>query len=214
MKRSILSALLRKEGEELLTNAAVLLQDAKALVKESGLAPSADLIKVLSQHKLSNKSDVCSSNVFRFCQFVLNQHQGSEFYISQFNSLINFLESCNIVTNCRSFVPGNASVLSNVKELNTYRQGRVDFVLISAEAVTADSIVLDRTEKSMLSFAHSNGIPVYVVSSILGIDVRSAYRADSCVSSSCFDGIISEYGMTSFDSFICSAKNSFSWLFF
>lgn len=195
-------------------NAASLLQDAKSLVKESGFAPSADLIKVLAKQKLSREPDICSSNVFRFCQFVLNQNQGSEFYISQFNSLIGFLESCNIVNNCRSFIPESASVLSNVKELNTYRAGKIDFVLISAEAVAESVVVLDATEKSMLAFAQSNNIPVYVVSSILGIDVHSLYRQDACIKSSCFDGIISEYGQTSFDEFISSAKNSFSWLFF
>lgn len=198
----------------MLENAAELLQDAKTLVKESGFAPSDDLIKVLAKQKLSKKSDICSSNVFRFCQFVLNQHQGSEFYISQFNSLIGFLESCNIISNCRSFVPENASVLSNVKELNTHKAGKIDFVLISAEAVTENAVVLDATEKSMLAFARSNNIPVYAVSSILGIDVHSPYRQDACIRNSCFDGIISEYGQTSFDSFICSAKESFAWLFF
>ena len=208
-----MSVWLKEKGEDLLANVD-LLQDAKALVKESGFAPSADLIKVLAKQKLSKKSDICSSNVFRFCEFVLNKHQGSEFYISQFNSLINFLESCNIVSNCHSFVPESSSVLSNIKELNTYKTGKIDFVLISAEAVTADSVVLSVTERSMLAFAQSNAIPVYVVSSILGIDVHSAYRQDACIRNSCFDGVISEYGPTSFDSFICSAKNSFSWLFF
>lgn len=198
----------------MLANAAELLRNAKSIVKESGFAPSADLIKTLAKQKLSTKGDICSSNIFRFCQFVLNQHQGSEFYISQFNSLIGFLESCNIISNCRSFVSESASVLSNLKELNTYKTRKIDFVLISAEAVTENSVVLDATEKSMLAFARSNNIPVYVVASILGIDVYSSYRQDACIKSPCFDGIISEYGQTSFDSFICSAKNSFSWLFF
>ena len=192
-----------------------LLENAKDIVKQSSKNPSSDIVKDLVKLNISEKKhDVYSSNILKFFRSVLGTHKGSEFYICETNTLINLMESCDVISNCKSFIPEKAVVLSNVKELNSYRKGKVDLVLLSSNVISRDSVVLDKTSKSMFSFAKSNNIPVYVVSSILGIDVHSMFKAEVCITNSLFDGIISEYGCTKFDSFISSAQKSCSWLFF
>jgi hypothetical protein len=193
-----------------------LIYDAKSLVKRHGFSPSSVIIKKLTQKKISKRRhDNYSNNIFKFCRSVLFTNKGQSFFVQEFNSMLNFIESCDILDNCRSFIPMNAQVLSNVKELNSYKTGsRIDYVLLESKAVSSGFVVLDDASRYALDLANKNNIPVFLVSSVFNIDEHSIYSPKVRVDPSQFDGVISEHGFMKFDSFINNARTSFGWLFF
>ncbi|MBD3361326.1 hypothetical protein GF358_00885 [Candidatus Woesearchaeota archaeon] len=191
-----------------------LLQDARNLITEMRHAPSADLAKALTLRKMSRAcNDTYYNNLFRFCRHVFKTRQSKEFFIKEFNQMINFIENCDIIENCRSFV-GDKRVLSNLSALNTCKSGNADLVLLASPAISDSSVILKPSDARLLGFAKQNDLPVYVTTSSFNIDMHSMYSPALCFSPAHFKGVISEKGLESFALFINSSRDSFNWLFF
>ncbi len=197
------------------TPAISLLQEAKGLIKKSGVIPVSNVARELTRRKILNKNNnAYYNNIFNFCCFVLKNQKTKTQYVQKFNQMLNFIESCDIFENCQSFIPKGAVVLSNIPKLSSYTGNDLDLVLLKAEAVAENSVVLDQNALKMLVFAKKNNLLVYVVASIFSIDVHSRYQPKLCLDYSLFDGIISEHGFEKLDVFMKNSRSSFNWLFF
>jgi hypothetical protein len=195
--------------------ALTLLQEAKSLIKKSGSIPVSDVKRELTRRKILKKiSNTYYNNLFQFCQNVLTNNKSKTQYVQKFNKMLNFIESCDILDNCNDFIPQKSIVLSNISKLSSYTGNNVDLILLKAEAVAENKVILDLNSLKMLAFAKKNNLPVYVVASIFNIDTHSIYNPRVSVDFSLFNGIISEHGFEDFDSFIKNSRKSFNWLFF
>lgn len=192
-----------------------LLKDAKALVKQAGCASAQDISKELTKRKLLLKcNDVYYNNMFKFCRGVLKNETSKSKFIYELNHMLTFMESFDVLGNCRAFVPHKAKVLSNMPRFSSYDGQDLDFVLLACAAVSPDAVVLAPDALTMFSLAKSRSVPIYAVSSVFSIDMHSVYHPALCFEHSLFDGVISEYGLESFNSFMLNARNYFNWLFF
>lgn len=193
---------------------ASLLKDAKNLVKQFGFASCFDISKELTKRKIMLKcNETYYNNMFRFCRKLLNSNAPKGQLIHEFNQMLNFIESCDLIKNCSSFVSPDTKVLSDISKLDSGSDD-FDLALLSAAAVSPDQVVLSPEAMKLFAAAKAKNIPVYAVSSIFSIDVSSVYHPGLCFENSLFDGIISEYGFESFSSFMSNARSSFPWLFF
>ncbi len=192
-----------------------LLQDAKSLVKTSKSALVLNIIADLTKKKLSKgRHDNYYNNLFRFCCTTLKKAEKKDFFIKELNSMLNFIESCDIMENCRSFIPENARISSNISDLHNYIGRKADMVLIQSRAVSPDFVVLNYIDAKLLALVKKKNIPVYLVTSIFNIDVHSLYSSTFCFPTNLFNGVISEHGFEKFTTFIENSEKSFPWLFF
>lgn len=191
------------------------LQEAKGLIKKSGSIPVKDVKRELTRRKILKKINTTYfNNLFQFCQNTLTSQKSKTQYVQKFNEMLNFIESCDILDNCNAFIPEKSIVLSNIPKLSSYTGNNLDLVLLKAEAVAENSVILDKNAIKMLAFARQNNISVYLVASIFSIDTKSKYHPKLCLDNSLFDGVISEHGFENFDVFIQNSRKSFNWLFF
>jgi len=187
-----------------------LVQTACRWVKESGNAPVFDVRRRLSAFKLKKGYyDVGTNNIFRSCRRILKDNRSKKAILHDFYSLRYFLDSFDLMSAVKEFVPSNAFILSNIPGFNSYTGRNLDMVLLGVHAVSENSVVLDNRGLELLALAHKRDIPVYAVASVFSIDKYSVYSPGSLVPFNLFAGVISENRLESFDSFLENSQDLF-----